>query len=759
MSDAPANSSAVIDRIPEASQRRRRRWRVFKDGAARHGVTVGGIGVIIAAVLIFFYLLYVVLPLLKPGSAEPVTDYAVPGSGETLHLAMEAQGEIAVRFTNTGEAVFFRTRNGTPVARFAVPLPEGAEISAFAAATPESRIVAYGLSDGTALLVRHDYRISYPDDARRITPELHYPLGRGPLEVAPDGAALTRLAVQSGGGSTTLVGLTAAGDLQLSRIRVETSFLGDETEMVRSHQRLSLTLTGPEFLQIDPQQRTLYVANRDGELARYDIDGGDAPVLLEQISIGEGGAEVTRLELLTGGISLLAGHANGRISQWFSVPDPDSRGEQLRRIRGFDAHDSPITAIAPEHARKGLLAADAQGRITVYHTTAHNIVLDEQVSGQPLRRVAVSPRADYWLAETAAGRLHFWRIDNEHPEISWSSLWGRVWYESYDAPAYIWQSSSASNDFEPKFSLTPLAFGTLKAAFYAMLIGTPLAILGAIYTSYFMAPKMRGSIKPTIEIMEALPTVILGFLAGLWLAPYLEDHLPGVFSLLISMPFGVLLFAWFWHRLPERIRTTVPAGWEAALLIPVVLFWSWFSLGLSPLLETWLFGGDMRLWLKSELGLDFDQRNSIVVGLAMGFAVIPTIFSIAEDAIFNVPRHLTTGSLALGATPWQTLTRVVLLTASPGIFSAVMIGMGRAVGETMIVLMATGNTPVMDMNIFQGMRTLSANIAVEMPESEVAGTHYRVLFLAALVLFLFTFVLNTLAEFVRQRLRRKYASL
>jgi phosphate transport system permease protein len=103
--------------------------------------------------------------------------------------------------------------------------------------------------------------------------------------------------------------------------------------------------------------------------------------------------------------------------------------------------------------------------------------------------------------------------------------------------------------------------------------------------------------------------------------------------------------------------------------------------------------------------------------------------------------------------------RVVLLTASPGIFSGIMMGVGRAVGETMIVLMATGNTPVMDMSIFQGMRTLSANIAVEMPESEVGSTHYRVLFLAALVLFIFTFVFNTGAEIIRQRLRDKYSRL
>jgi phosphate transport system permease protein len=143
----------------------------------------------------------------------------------------------------------------------------------------------------------------------------------------------------------------------------------------------------------------------------------------------------------------------------------------------------------------------------------------------------------------------------------------------------------------------------------------------------------------------------------------------------------------------------------------------------------------------------------------MAFAVIPPVFSIAEDAVFSVPRHLVHGALALGASPWQTLARVVLPTAASGIFSAITIGLGRAVGETMIVLMATGNTPILDLNVLQGMRTLAANVAIEMPESEVDSTHYRVLFLSALVLFVFTFLLNTLADGVRTRLRRRYQNL
>ena len=206
-------------------------------------------------------------------------------------------------------------------------------------------------------------------------------------------------------------------------------------------------------------------------------------------------------------------------------------------------------------------------------------------------------------------------------------------------------------------------------------------------------------------------------------------------------------------------RRRVPDGWHAAVLIPVIILLAYVSFASNDSLELLLFDGDLRVWITSELGISFDQRNALIVGIAMGMAVIPTIFSITEDAIFAVPSHLTYGSLALGATSWQTLVGVVLPTASPGIFSALMIGMGRAVGETMIVLMATGNTPIMDANIFEGMRTLAANIAVEVPEAEVDSTHYRVLFLAAFVLFLFTFVVNTIAELVRQRLRIKYGSL
>ncbi|MCP3906441.1 MAG: ABC transporter permease subunit, partial [Oceanicoccus sp.] len=251
----------------------------------------------------------------------------------------------------------------------------------------------------------------------------------------------------------------------------------------------------------------------------------------------------------------------------------------------------------------------------------------------------------------------------------------------------------------------------------------------------FLHNSIKKIIKPSIEFMAALPSVILGFLAGLWFATLLEKIFPAI----IIMPFLLLAFiagAFFiWRCIPRNIRGKYNYGTEALFLIPFIIASIVISIYFGGMVESFIFNGDYRQWFLDILGLRYDQRNAVVVGFAMGFAVLPIIFTISEDAMSNVPKHLTTASLALGAVPWQTAVRIVLPVASPAIFSAVMLGFGRAVGETMVVLMATGNTPIMDWNIFNGFRALAANIAVEIPEAPFGGTLYRVLFLAALLLF------------------------
>jgi len=754
-----ASSTSLLPDFSSSAAQKYRYYRHLKDVLMRYVMALGGISVIIAIVLIAFYLFYVVLPMFKPPHLEQVASYPVPASAaaETLYYAMEEQHEIGLRVAGDGSVVFFNTTDGSLVQRQSLTQETPAQVTAFAAGDPSQRLLATGLDDGSALLAVPEYHVSYPPDVRVIRPWLDWPVGNAPLVIDEAGQPLNLITAQADADQVTVAALTAAKRLLLVNVTEEESFLGDEvaTRITRSRIPVAGEVT---FLALDVEQRELYVAEQGGLISWYDVSNKAAPALVQRVQAVRPPADITSLSFLSGGISILVGDSEGNITQWFPVRDAQNN-YTLERIRGFDSQAAPITAIAPEYFRKGFLATDDAGYLGIYHTTAQRTVALEQISGRRLARLAVAPRANAMLVEDATGTLQFWEIDNEHPEISWSSVWGKVWYESRDKPEHIWQSSSASSDFEPKFSLTPLAYGTLKAAFYAMLFAVPLAIMGAIYTAYFMSAKMRGLVKPTIEIMEALPTVILGFLAGLWFAPFVEQNMPGLFLCLLLLPLSMIIAAYGWSRLPNRVRHKVPEGWEAALLAPVIIATALFAFALSKPIEIALFAGNMPLWLTDELGITYDQRNSLVVGIAMGFAVIPTIFSISEDAVYGVPKHLTTGSLALGATPWQTVVRVVLLTASPGIFSAVMIGMGRAVGETMIVLMATGNTAIMDMNIFEGFRALSANIAVEMPESEVGSTHYRLLFLAGLVLFLATFLFNTIAEVVRQRLRVKYSSL
>jgi phosphate transport system permease protein len=155
----------------------------------------------------------------------------------------------------------------------------------------------------------------------------------------------------------------------------------------------------------------------------------------------------------------------------------------------------------------------------------------------------------------------------------------------------------------------------------------------------------------------------------------------------------------------------------------------------------------------------YQERNSLLVGAVLGFCVIPLIYTLADDALQSVPQQLRSASLGCGATPWQTTMRVVVPSAMSGMFSAIMIGLGRAVGETMVVLMAAGNTPIMEWNPFNGFRTLSATLATELPEAAKGSTHFRTLFLAALLLFTLTLVANTVAEFVRIRFRRRSSQL
>lgn len=741
--------------------------RMSKDKLFRHVMTFGGLSVIIAISLIFFYLASVVVPMFMPATMDPLVRHTLPGAaGETtVHLTAEEQAEIGVRFTAKGGVSFFNIADGQSRGEVRLALPAGARITSFAAGDLVQKAVAYGLADGRMIVAEQGFKVSFqqdPEDSakviRTITPSLAYPLGETPLVVDDAGQALLKLTVQRFGDETTAVALTEDQRLVMTAFESRENMITGEVTTERSAIELPPVAGEIRQLMLEVKQRDLYVLHGERFVSHYDVMNKREPKLVQTVAVAPEGQTVTAATILSGGYSLIVGSNTGAIAQWFQVRDDDNVNH-LTQIRTFKPMGHAIATLAPEHYRKGFLAGDIEGNIGLYYATSNRQILTRSAGSDPVLAVGIAPRANVILVQTGNAPVQTAKVDNDFPEISFSSLWQRVWYESYQEPEFVWQSSAATSDFEPKFSLAPITFGTLKAAFYAMLVAIPLAVLGAIFAAYFMSPKMRGVVKPSIEIMEALPTVILGFLAGLWLAPLVDNNLAGTLLAILLLPFSFVIAAYLWHLLPENITRKVAPGWEAALLVPVIIFVIWLAISLGHPIEAAFFGGNMPHWVTTELGWTYEQRNSLVVGIVVGFAVTPTIFSIAEDAVFSVPKHLTTGSLALGATPWQTLFYVVLLTASPGIFSAIMVGMGRAVGETMIVLMATGNTAVIDMSIFTGFRTLSANIGVEMPEAAVGSTHYRLLFLSALVLFVFTFVVNTIAELVRHRLRERYSSL
>jgi phosphate transport system permease protein len=264
--------------------------------------------------------------------------------------------------------------------------------------------------------------------------------------------------------------------------------------------------------------------------------------------------------------------------------------------------------------------------------------------------------------------------DSNVNTTEWKYLLHPYQWTGYAKPEYIWQPISAIK----KYNIVPLVLGSLKATAIALLFSVPLSIGAAIYVSQMAPPRIKEIIKPTIELLAGIPSVVLGFFALIVLASIFQGT----------------------------------------------------------------FGYASRL-------------NAFVAGIALGLAVIPVIFSIAEDALTSVPRSYTHAALAVGASRWQAAWQIVLPAAMPGVFAATVLGFGRAIGETMIVLMASGNASIMSLSIFDSTRTITATIAAELAETVFGGAHYRILFLIGLLLFTVTFLANLAGELVIQRLKAR----
>jgi phosphate transport system permease protein len=731
------------------------RRRLIADRIARWVVSAGGLAIIVSILGILVFILAEVWPLLTPAQVTAGRRLALPGPASGALLTDEHRTHVAA-LGGDGLVRVTRVSDGRIVATAdLLAAPERSELVAMQV-PPESSALAGATRDGRVVIAPVTFGVSFEAQTRVVAPEITTPIV---LDLDPARQPLRSFAAQidEEGGATAAAALADGTLAVVRRSTVTNEMTGETTESVeRATVQVPYAIT---HLVLDAGQKNLFGGTRGGEILWWRLADGQ---IGEVQTSSAGRSPITALNLLIGGRSLVVGQESGGLSVWMPVAQMDSNGGEdeparLTRIRDFPAEPGAVRQIAPSPRRKGFLALSDR-QLGLYYSTSHRTLWTGMPPLAGATALAITPKDDgAFLA--AAGQLMSLDVRNPHPEITWRTLFGKVWYEGYDHPDYVWQSTGGSDDFEPKLSLTPLLFGTLKGTFYSLFLAIPLGVLGAMYVSQFMHPVYKRYVKPLVEVMASLPSVVLGFLAGLWLAPRIEGAVPALVLAAFVLPLSVLLAGWGWSRLPRAFRGRFPLGTEALGFVVVLALGIWLCMALENPFERLAFGGSFPQWLTGNTGLAYDQRNALVVGLAMGFAVIPIIFAIAEDAFTNVPSNLVAGSLALGADRWQTVTRVVLPTASPGIFSAIMVGFGRAVGETMIVLMATGNTPIMDWNPFNGFRTLSANIAVEIPEAPHGDTLYRTLFLAALLLFVLTFLVNTVAELVRQRLRERYSQL
>jgi phosphate transport system permease protein len=768
-------AASIRERVMAAGARIKRVKRI--DRFATAFITLGGIFIVVSVSFIFLFIFGQALPLfrsadgkalgvLKP-SAPPATLAAGAGGAvapqapaaaatspvvpamssvaASLALGMDEYQMYFYELLADGRLVFFKTSDASFSREFPLAGLSGATVVAGSRSLTGDSVAA-ATSDGRVAL-RQVHSVPRYEEQRLVDLDVDV-RDRGLVEIDPGKRAVRAVAYQERESWQAVAAQLSDDEIAVYRKNQDDGAEERHTVHVPTGEKITALALG--------RTDTLAVGTDKGRLYQWELES--EPRQVSAVSASE--RAVTVLEYSLGSNSVIVGDAGGEVSGWFRVRLKDEDTDlSLVKAHQYASQGQAIAAIGQSARDRSFVTAGADGALVLRHFTSERSVLSFPATGVRPVSTLMTPRADGIVVRRDDGTLARYSIRSPHPEVSWRALFGKVWYEGYPQPEYVWQSTGATDDFESKFSLVPLVFGTIKGTLYAMLFAVPLAIMAALYTSQFAHPNVRQRIKPVVEIMAALPSVVVGFIAGLWLASRVETHIVPVLLMFALLPAFGTAGVLFWDRLPHGLRRRLRPGTELFVIVPLAALGAFLALKLGPGVETSLFAGDFKHWLSTALGLVYDQRNSLVVGLAMGFAVIPIIFTISEDSFSSVPSHLTAASLALGASRWQTALRVVLPTASPGIFSAVMIGFGRAVGETMIVLMATGNTPVLDWSIFNGMRTLSANIAVEIPEAPYGGTLYRVLFLAGGVLFLMTFFVNTVAELIRQRLRERYRAL
>jgi phosphate transport system permease protein len=732
-------------------------------------IKLGGILVVSSVFGIFVFIFIQIFPLFQSATVREVKSIQLP-PGQFPILGVDEWGMKPFLVEPDGSMLFVDVETGK-IEDIAVNFGDSQPHTVTAASINkrEQRLIL-GTHDGMFTIVSPGYSAVQKDKRQVVTAS---PKATKFEKIGEPDRPVLAIAYGDSGSQKVVVAMQSSDDantVAASIYKRKRSLMGAGKEELAGTYDLTPLLTGrPSNILVPGTGEGVIVITEDGTVLFLVPDGDRGFKVIQSFRPFEDltDAKISVAQFLFGDVTLIFGSDSGE-NRLFSLFYPEGQSARLfGQIHNFPPLGASPTYLVSTLRNKAFLIGGGD-RASLRFSTTETIRWEETLPFTATNAVISGKYQSIFFLDDK-NKLHMFELDDPHPDSGWRALFGKLWYEGASEPRWEWQSTGGSDDFEPKYSLVPLIFGTLKGTLYAMVFAVPIALLAAIYTSQFLSPHSRTLIKPTMEIMASLPSVVLGFLAAIYIAPLIETRIPSLLLVTAGLPLAAAIFGWVWSSLPIQIRKYIHPGTEWAFFIPILLLFGGVLWNLGPLFEQIAFVttdpetgkrvADFRYWWPAATGASFDQRNALVVGFMMGFAVIPIIFTISEDALSNVPASLRTASMSCGASRWQTAIRVVLPTASAGIFSALMIGLGRAVGETMIVVMATGNTPIMEWNIFSGMRTLSANIAVELPEAPHNGTLYRTLFFGALVLFLLTFIVNTVAEILRQHLREKYKTV
>jgi phosphate transport system permease protein len=874
------------------AQKRPFRKQLWLDSIARAIITAGGIGTLLVALLIVVVMVSQLLPLLSSSEVLTVAQFELESQDDTagesaegteqiasgttrrptnqpLCAGLDEYGDIAWFLLSSGRIDTYATATGEKLQSF---LPHDTDsdttdkenadpfhITAWSVADDDASLLV-GYSNGEVRPITITWNLEYLDKPANSvgTPKVsnaavQTELANGliriqkieTIEFHPPVSALQKPV-------RCIDWLTPAAIYGLEKAKSWKWLASDGQEIIVQHhlrRRLGISPSTAEEIRtwrftLEANNLKTAMLNAQGEgvttldqngLAQFWRLSSDltAKRIASHWSITGSDGKVSTAAPMLGRNTLVVGSESGYIegiATYFGATEAD-----LVSIHHIPIGSMPVMEVASATTSRVVSVLGSDGTVHFVYVPTNRKLTAWHV--QPESRLFFSAGSRF-IFSVANESVRIGRLNLRFPEAGIQSYLGANWYEGYNRPNHLWQSSSGTVQGEIKLSVVPLLFGTIKGTFYTLLIAIPLGLLSAIFSSEYLHSTTRNRIKPIMELMASVPSVALGFVGAVALAPLVRGQIFHFFFfllltilVLVCLPTVISGLSRRYYLITIRFR-----GLLLSLVLGLALV---VSNLIGPFWESVLFGGPLLLWLSGEFGGEFPgwlciflipsgiatfflsnhfqwdrgwlnrlwptslppalhsvgflgcklllsialaivlssiiswvgwdvrgtllgsyhERNALLVGIVLGFSIVPLIFTLSEDALQSVPQHLRAASMSCGATVWQTTVSVVIPTAMSGLFSAIMLGMGRAIGESMVVLMVSGNTPIIEWNPFSGLRSLAATLATELPEAARGSTHYHSLFFVALILFVFTVIVNSLAEWVRLKFRKNASQL